>query len=331
MFAALALAGLLINPPTQRIGLALNVPEPAGPAGFMAAMRKQIRLGLDGENISLKWDEYETSSKGLEDGINGAVFMGQQPLLTISTIDTVRRRVPADIATTPWDDPKFEHRFDAFLQGLAPKLKDKVGWISLGNEVNVYLAQHPDETASYLKFLAHERELLHGLLPGVPVGVTVTCADGQKAPEIVKALQEGMDVTVFTYYPLDGFKVQPLSEVPKGFEFMLSIAGSRPMLLQEIGYPASPLNGSSEDQQAQFVSAVFDQLKAHQDQIPLGCFFIQGDFSEAQLSVLDTYYGVNAPEFHAFLGSLGLCDAKGKPRKAWAVFTKECLGLKPVQ
>ncbi|HWD41597.1 MAG TPA: hypothetical protein VG944_22330, partial [Fimbriimonas sp.] len=228
----LALLALAVLAPTQRIGLALNVPQGGGADAFIGAMRQQIRLGLDGNALSLKWDEFETQNgKPLDDGLGAATLMGQKVLLTIATIDTVHRRLPADLATTKWDDPKMERRFDKFLETIAPKLRDNVQWVSLGNEVNLYLASHADETAGYLKFLAHERDTLHQLIPNMAVGVTVTDGDGIKAPELVKTLQAGMDVVVFTFYPLNGMQVLPPTDVPQHFRFMTGIAQDRPLLL----------------------------------------------------------------------------------------------------
>ncbi|HWD41864.1 MAG TPA: hypothetical protein VG944_23695, partial [Fimbriimonas sp.] len=104
-----------------------------------------------------------------------------------------------------------------------------------------------------------------------------------------------------------------------------------PLLLQEIGYPASPENGSSEQKQAQFIDEVFKQLETLDSKVPFASFFLQTDFGTAQLDAFTGYYGVSEASFRSFLGSLGLHDSTGKPRQAWNVFTRECLKLKPVE
>jgi hypothetical protein len=313
------------------LGLAINLPEGAGAPELMAAMRKEVRLGLDGGTITLKWDEVASSGvKSVSDGLGAAAFMGQRVLLTISTIDTVRRRVPPEFAHTPWDDAGLESRFDALLTQVAAFGGMNLGWISLGNEVNPYLAGHPEEVAAYLRFLDHERETVHRLLPQVGVGVTITCMDAIDQPDLAEQLQKSMDVIVFTYYPLKGFKVVTPLATDRHFGFMTKIAAGRPLLLQEIGCPSDELTGSSQAVQADFVNQVFDQLDSHGDSIPLAVFFIQGDFSAKQVRDLTGYYGLAEPAFGAYLGSLGLCDAVGKPKKAWGTFAAACLKRKPI-
>ncbi len=330
MVLSLLLAGLA--GPYPCLGLALNVPAGGGADAFLSAMRQQIRLGLDGGTISVKWDEVASGgTKSVTDGVGGAAFMGQKVLLTIATIDTVRRRLPSALMSSAWDDPGLETQFDSFLGRIAPMVKDKVAWISLGNEVNPYLAAHPDEVTPYLKFLAHSRDTVHRLLPGVGVGVTLTCMDAIGQPQLAERLQEGMDVSVFTYYPLIGFKVPAPLQTDRHFSFMTGLAGSKPLLLQEIGCPAAEEAGSSEALQAQFVDQVFEQLDIHAARIPLAAFFMQCDFSKQTVHDMTSYYGVDQAPFAAFLGSLGLRDQAGKPRKAWSEFATACLKRKPIE
>ncbi len=317
-----------------KIGLSLNVPDGGGVKAYVAAMDVQKRLGLTGGALSVKWDEYEAQhGKPLTDGLSAAAYMRQEVLLTISTIDTVNRRLPADLAQLPFDDPKVEARFDSVLADVAAKAGGKVRWISLGNEANVYFMAHPAELKPYQAFLAHGRQVLHRLIPGCQVGVTVTCMDAITDPKVATRLQEGMDLSIFTYYPLTAFSVLPISAVPQHFSFMRRAAGNRPLFLQEIGYPSSSLNGSSPQKQAEFVAKVFEQIALAGDSIKLACFFLQCDFSAATVNQLTGYYGISGTspgtdKFRGFLGSLGLCDPLGKPKPAWDVFEKECARIK---
>jgi hypothetical protein len=111
---------------------------------------------------------------------------------------------------------------------------------------------------------------------------------------------------------------------------MAAIAGSRPLILQEIGFPASPEAGGSEQKQAEFVRLVFQQLDQHAGKIPLAVFFMQVDFPPSMLGLLETYYGLSGEPFRAFLGSLGFMDSKGRARPAWKVFQQEVAKRKPI-
>ena len=323
---------LLALSPYPKLGLALNVPEGGGQDAYLVAMRQQVRLGLDGGTISVKWDEIaQSGTKPLSDGIGGATFMGQKVLLTIATIDTVKRRLPPSLMGAGWDDPGLQRQFDGLLEGLSPIVKGHISWLSLGNEVNPYLTAHPQEQAPYLRFLAHSRGTVHRLLPGVGVGVTATCTDAMQDPALAKRLQQGMDATVFTYYTLQGLNPGGSLRTEGDFSFMEQVAGARPLLLQEIGCPASPRAGSSEEIQARFVQEVFEQLDRNASTVQLAVFFMQCDFSKSAVAVLTGYYGLDQAPFAAFLGSLGLRDATGKPRKAWDVFAAACMKRKPIE
>ncbi len=315
------------------IGLAANPVVGTGEAAFLASVRREMRLGLDGGTMTLKWDEVATQGlKSVSDGVGLANLTGQKELLTIATIDTVKKRLPADLADLQWDDPVLEKRFDDLLGQVAPIVAGKISWISLGNEVNPYLTAHAEELQPYLRFLAHERDTVHRLLPKVQVGVTITCMDSTLQSYIPKALQQGMDVTIFTYYPLDPqFKVIVPLQTKQHFDAMLDIAGDRPLLLQEIGCPTSDASGGSEAIQADFVNQVFDQMDAHAGKIGLGVFFMENDFSADQLKLWTAYYGIGAPSFIGYLATLGLCDGTGKPKAAWPAFIAACEKRKPIQ
>jgi hypothetical protein len=323
-----AVAGL---GPGTRLGLAINVPEGGGEEEFLAAARQQIRMGIDGAAVSVKWDEFESQNgKPLDEGLGIMKLIGQEGMITIASLDTVKRRLPPDIMEKAWDDPSVLERWTKFLAGIVPKLGKQVRWISLGNEVDGYLASRPSEVESYLRFLASGRTAIKKLRPDMQVGVTVMCADGQKNPSFIRRLQEGMDVAAFTYYPNASTSSGDLASVAKDFDFMIGIAGARQLLLQEIGYPASEAAGGSPERQAQFVRSVFASIDRHEAKIPLAVYFLQCDFGPGLIGVLEQYYGLSHPSFIAFLSSLGLMDSKGKPRPAWRVFQQEVAKRKPL-
>ncbi len=324
--------GLALTLSIPKLGLAMGVKDGGGETEFLTAMRQQIRLGLDASAPNIKWDEYEAQSgKPLIDGLNAAKYMDQDVLLTISTIDTVKRRLPVEFSETGWTDPALISRFDQFLNSVADHLTPGVRWISLGNEVNAYLGQHPTEVDSYIAFINHGRETLRHRNPKLLVGVTVTFTDALHDPELAKRLQESMDISVFTYYPMDGFKPLAPSQVPSHFDYMMTVAGAKPLLLQEIGYPTSSAVGSSPDQQAKFIHQVFGQLDKYQDRIAMADYFMQTDFSAALMKFFEPYYGISDATFLSFLGSLGLCDSAGKPQAGWNAFRDEVIKRRPIQ
>lgn len=105
---------------------------------------------------------------------------------------------------------------------------------------------------------------------------------------------------------------------------MLALAGAKPLLLQEVGYPAAASTGSSEARQAAFVSNVFAAWKAEPGRIPLLNFFLLHDFTPQMCSDFGLYYGTSgSANFTDFLCTLGLRHADGTPRSAWPTLQRE--------
>ena len=68
------------------------------------------------------------------------------------------------------------------------------------------------------------------------------------------------DVIMLTYYPIgDGFAVGPPTIARTAFPAMLAAADGKPVVLQELGYPASPLLGSSDAMQAEFFADAIEE------------------------------------------------------------------------
>src|SRR6185295_3866373 len=79
-----------------------------------------------------------------------------------------------------------------------------------------------------------------------------------KFPREVADLNADSDVFILTYYAVDErFLPQasrsPVDDLPRA----VALAGKRPLVFQEVGYPSSAVLSSSEQQQADFVSSVF--------------------------------------------------------------------------
>lgn len=325
----LLMAGSLASGP--QLGLVMGIPDGAGEKEYLAAMRQQIRLGLDGNAFNLKWDEFEAQAeKPLVDAVNMSKFTAQDIILTVGTIDTVKRRLPTDVAELRWNDPRMLSRFDAFLGKVKQLGGSSITAISLGNEVNVYLESHPDEVDDYCDFLKHSQQTIARLFPKVPVGVTITCMDAMRKPDLATKLQGSLPAAFFTYYPVAGLKVSDPSATKAHFEFMLRTTGSRPVYLQEVGYPTSELLGSSEAKQAEFVRQVFVELDRHRDRVVFASYFMQMDLTKSLVEVFKTYYGISDPTFLSFLSTLGLCDPVGKPKLGWKVFCDSVMARRPI-
>jgi hypothetical protein len=104
---------------------------------------------------------------------------------------------------------------------------------------------------------------------------------------------------------------------------MVGLAGRGQVILQEVGYPSSTLLASSELTQAQFVTDVFRAWTPRIARIPFLNFFLLHDLPAPTCKELASYYGLpHDQNFQAFLCSVGLRHADGRPKPAWSALVK---------
>ncbi len=293
-------------------------------ADFVAAIDSSLSIGAKGIVQTYTWRELEPDSARLNvlrviDDIRYARSRGLQVFLGIQVINTVRREMPADIAALPWTDARLQRRFERLLDALAPTLGD-VTYVSIGNEVAGFLRSQ-GQWAAYTSFVTQEVASLHRRVPTIKVGVTMEYAEAASQTSVAKALIAVSDVAIFTHYPfeLNGFNVAPTTITRSTFDNMITLAGGKPVVIQELGYPASPLNGSSDAKQAAFFTDAIAQWRARGSTVmPFVSLFLLHDFTPQQCSDFGVYYNLpNQPEFIGFLCSIGLRKADGTPRPAW--------------
>jgi len=311
------------------IGLSLNLPEGA-PATELDNISREERLaGVNLLYLSAKWcdleprpGQYDLKNLTYVEHIGAQGF---KMLFTIQTLDTNHRTLPPDLMAVPFDSPVMQARFDALLKAIATRLVSDIRWVSLGNEVDVYLSQHESELEPYARFIEHGRDVLRLQRPRLAVGVTTTHDGARDHPSIAARLNRKMDVVCMNYYPTGAdWHVRPIANLDVDFARMIQTAGTKPLLLQEFGCPADP-SISSEDLQASYVDGLFHQLKKYGDRVAGANWFLYCDFSTALLNKLVGYYlagynGVPQNSFRAYLSSLGLKRGDGTARKSWEIF-----------
>jgi hypothetical protein len=95
------------------------------------------------------------------------------------------------------------------------------------------------------------------------------------------------------------------------------------VLIQELGYPSgylpAPHNNSSTELQRRFVENVFDAALAY-PQVRFISFQHLADWQDNECDAFLDYYGSDAPLFREYLCSLGLRQATGEPKPAYAEF-----------
>jgi hypothetical protein len=320
-------------------------PYPTSAAQFVALANEAFEMvynaGARGLMTTYTWSALEPTQAtydsakfdDLAAAVNKAQARGLTQFVGIQIINTTKREMPADLAGQPFDSTAVRARFRALLDRVVTPHRGKIRYLSIGNEVDSYLRAQPAQWASYKRFYDDAAAYARSLDPNIQVGVTGTF-DGAASLSTadLQSLNASSDVIVLTYYPLqtDGkgtITARDPSVVARDFDTMLQFAGTRRLVLQEVGYPAALLNNSSEAKQAAFVTNVFAAWKNANDRIPFLNYFLLHDFTQAMCDDFGAYYGLpDVASFEAFLCSLGLRKVDGTPRQAWSTLTNEARG-----
>ncbi len=304
---------------------------------YTGAMQKAADAGVTGNLIAKRWAELEPDAGQYTlDDFSGDLNYRTQTyhqvqMLSIQVLNTTAKETPPDLMKVAFDAPEMIQRFKQLFDALLPRLNNTVQYLSIGNEVDAYLSAHPNEWKPYKTFYEAALAYVHQTAPWIKVGVTATFGGTFADYDHVADLNTLSDVFMMTYYPLKiDFSVRPSDSPLTDFPQMVKWAGDKPLILQEVGYPAAESLGSSETAQADFVRNVFKAWDADAAHIPFLSYFALGDFSDELCTTLLTYYGLpDQQHFYDYLCTLGLLKADGTPRQAWQAFADAGTALKP--
>ncbi len=285
--------------------------------------------GARGTFESKTWRELEPSAgqfklDDLRNSINFNTSRGFKMLLTLQIINTTVKETPPDLMDVSWESQQMKDRFHTFYDQIVPLLNPDVLYLSIGNEVDPYLTAHHEWTA-YQSFYEDALAYVHRVTPWIKVGVTSTFGGASGASEKdVAQLNALSDVFILTYYPLNAdFTVRPPDVPLTDFPLMVAMAQSRPVILQEVGYPSSAVLGSSEAKQAEFVGNVYRAWEISGSAIPLLSFFVMHDLTPQLCDQFVVYYSLPGNvNFREMLCSLGFRKDDGTPKQAWGAFVK---------
>jgi hypothetical protein len=302
-----------------------QIPPPTK-ADFVSAFDLAYDAGARGQMITATWKDLEPAPGAIDlSPLTRQLDYGgtREPTIYIGiqVINTVAKEVPSDLADSAFDGASMRTRFHAIIDALAAALPGRITYLSIGNEVDGYLEQTA-QWASYRTFYEDALDYAHAKLPHVRVGVTGGY-DGVVASHRAQmaALNTRSDVVMLTYYPIGtDFQVSAPTIARTAFPAMLAAAGAKPVVIQELGYPASPLLGSSDGMQALFFGDAIEQWsEIDGSRMPFVNLFLLHDFTPEECDAFGDYYGIpDNAEFEAYLCTLGLRHADGTPRPAWS-------------
>ena len=321
---------------TIRVGLAANpfANEGYDSRSVQARFHEARDAGINLIYISPKWNEIETGRdeykfNDVEYQIGEAVRENLPAILHVRIIDTNQRAMPADLMGQAWDGEETGGRLERLIDALLPRLEGRVKYFLVGNEIDAYFTQHPNEVRAFAKLVRRAAARIRNRAPDAQISVSTTLAAIEDAGLLLRPILDQTTFFALTYYPMSpDFVVRDPSTVAADFPRLLAAAGSKQIFLQEVGYPTSALNGSSEQKQAAVFSEVLDRVAENPGRFIGVNFTFMSDFSDSLVNSFSVYYRMpGAERFRSFLKTLGMFDDQGRPKKAWPVFERKVRSL----
>lgn len=298
---------------TRTLGISVNAAEDNN---YDTAFQIAKSVGMEAVSLSVNWDQVETAP-----GVYGMTpnFLAIANTyysathtkidLVLRPIDTNGKHVPRDLQNTAFDDPVMIARFQRVVDYVFSQLPHvQLNFLSIGNEIDLGIGGDAMLWRQYEVFYRTVKAYVHAVKPGLRVGTTATLYGlSQSARAQLARINRVSDIVIVTYYPLhEDFSVKDPAVMRGEIESLLALYPRKPVYFVEIGYPASPLLGSSQAQQRTFIDEVFQIWDAHSKRIPYLSFTWLTDISSAQVDELVKYYGLDDERFKAYLLSLGL-------------------------
>ena len=320
-----------IDKGTRILGIKANLGEDGN---FDNTFKESLGAGNETQVLPLDWNELEVAPNMFEPKKNFLAIANlyyparQIPLhLSIRPIHTNQQVFPTDLMERPLDDPEAIFRFTQLLDWISTQIPN-VNLISLtiGSEVDVFMWGQVDRWKAWTNFYAAVVPYARKKFPETLIACETTFA-AFVGPDLerVRALHEHSDVIGVSYYPMKDklSSVNPPNTVHADFETVVDAIPQKPIIYYQIGYPSSPVLGSSPEQQAAFITEAFDAWDTYAERILMLNFQWMHEAPAFGIDQYAEYYDYNTPQFRAFLGSLGLQSWSGDPKPAWSTLTKE--------
>ncbi len=229
------------------------------------------------------------------------------------------RRLPADLAGLPFDDPRLSLRLGKLLDALEPALAD-FSTISLGYEADAYFSDKPDELKAYRRLFDGAVEFLAKLSPRLSVGVTTSAPTESSAPEAAALLHQRSPVLFYLYSPFVRDKPyvhRDPAALEADWKRLLDSARGRPIAFPLVSYSSAADNGSTPEKQAEFVRRMLRFLASHDGRTLLFARYVTWRDPPADAFSVAPGAPDLARRKAAFFSNRGLKKADDEGKPAW--------------
>lgn len=325
------------------VGLVLNASHnDLSFENFRGAALAAREGGVRASHTYLTWGDIETAPGEYDWTVPDLVLdmlllEGIRMSAVIDFIHTsVPGKVPADLEGLAFDDPHYIARAAVFSAAVAEHYRGQLDYLMLGNEINIYLAQHPEQVEPFLTAYQGMYAAVKQAHPELPVGTVLAFHEmmNDGSYELLQRFKVG-DFLAYTYYPHGpGFRYDgPTDGFGTALDAMIEQSGEMPFIIVENGWATSAALGGSEASQAAYIHDSFQAIGERRSSIGrlIWYGFHDGEqelCEEGGLSFFEEGFdpGALGESWHAFveyLCTLGLRNFDGTAKLGWQAFQEE--------
>lgn len=330
-----------VAPAGSRI-LAMEVNPPTS-LDYAAEVDVASGIGVHVVPITLPWSALERAAPDAGTSeIDPSLFVdlsavySSRPislLVSIPLVDTAAVLAPPDLApqltagTLAFDDATVISRYEKVVDVMFATFGSsvKLAYFLVANEENLYLASKPNSQWTALSsFYAAIKSYVATKNATVTVGMNLSFGgllDSTQKAKLTTLFSSSPDVFVSYYLGDNGFGSVSSTTVPADIDTMIAFAGTRPLVLKELGY-ATGTTGHDPAGQVSFITDLFQAWDAHASQIPMATIsrMYDGNISDCTAQAQSYGQGSNQ-DFIQFLCTLGVRQIDDTPKPAWARLT----------
>ncbi|VAW35862.1 hypothetical protein MNBD_CHLOROFLEXI01-3989 [hydrothermal vent metagenome] len=193
-----SLIGMNINPPQDDYSFDT----------YREAVVQARAAGVQASHTTFSWADVETAPGNFDWTVPDLLIdtlslEGIRLSLVLSFIHTsVVAPRPDDLVGLPFDDPILIERATDFVTAVVQRYGDQIDYLAFGNEVNICLADHPEDVVPFLALFAALETAVSNQAPNLPTGTTLAfhTAVQQNRLDLIELFQEN-DFLAYTYYP----------------------------------------------------------------------------------------------------------------------------------
>jgi hypothetical protein len=243
-------------------------------------------------------------------------------------------RLPGGLPFVAFDDPAFVENVVKLIQALLQRYPGEIPHLWLGNEVDFYLHERPDQIGPFLSLFREVKRTAKAIDPGIMVGIVGAyhlARNNGEIPLLQRFAEEG-DAIGLTLYMEDDRTTPEVSETLSYFDELMSLFPGKIAILETAWSSAGPRG--SEERQADYVRQLARVLEAYGERFLFFSWFILYDLPEDLNRQVAASFGVCPPqqrppdppgcaEFLAWQGSLAMLRGDGSEKPAWEVWQRE--------